>query len=222
MYKWVTQCYKACLELPTQLECWASILALTSGITRTSELPAIAPAALYPQWNFFALISARGWVGPRATVRRQKEYATWKFPRTLSGIETGTARLVAARPNSCNYGNNTQTHSILRLLFLPDTVSQCPVTEHNSLYGHGPVTVFFQHRPFSLWRETFIKVCGYLLRFVQVICLVLYDVKWLPTWRRVLVRFQYAESWGCKQCPYFYMRCLNAFSIANNTQLQRK
>ena len=143
MYKWATQCYKACLELPTQLECWASILAWTSGITRTSELSPLAPAALYPQWNFFALISARGWVGPRATVRRQKEYVTWKFPRTLPGIEPGTVRVVVARPNSCYLGNNTQAHSILWLLFLPDTVSQCPVTEHNSLCRHGPVTVFF-------------------------------------------------------------------------------
>jgi hypothetical protein len=114
--------------------------ALASGITTTSMMSSLAPVALYPQWNFFALISARGWVGPRTTVRRQKEYVTWKFPRILLGIEPGTVRLVAASPN---YSNNTQTHSILRLLFLPDTVPQCPVTKHNSLCGQGPVTVPF-------------------------------------------------------------------------------
>ena len=40
-------------------------------------------------------ISVKGWVDPRATGSRQKEYATWKFPRTLLGTEPWTFYLVA-------------------------------------------------------------------------------------------------------------------------------
>jgi len=97
-----------------------------------------------------------------------------RFRRTLTGIEPGTARLMAARPINCYYGNNAQSHSILRLFFVQDTVSQFPVTEPNSLCGHGPVTVLF----FDLGHfRSEGRLSDYLLRFVQEFCLVLYDLK---------------------------------------------
>jgi hypothetical protein len=52
-------------------------------------------AALYSQGNSLVLISVRGWVDPRGRWMRTKEYVTWKFPRTLPGIEPGTSRFVA-------------------------------------------------------------------------------------------------------------------------------
>jgi len=150
---------------------------LTFGITRTSELSALAPAALYPQWNFFALISATGWVGPRATVRRQKEYVTGKFRKTLPGIEPGTARIVAARPSNCYYGNNTQTQHSKAVLSSRHRVSISGHGTQFPLWTRSGDSFFFGRRPFSLWRETFTKVSDYLLRFVQEFCLVLYDLK---------------------------------------------
>ena len=54
-----------------------------------------APAALYPQGNCLVLVSVKGWVDYSAIECGQKEKVTWKFPRTLPGIEPITSRLVA-------------------------------------------------------------------------------------------------------------------------------
>ena len=49
----------------------------------------------FTQENFLAVTSVRGWVKPRATECERKEEVTWKFPRTLQGIEPETSSLVA-------------------------------------------------------------------------------------------------------------------------------
>jgi len=57
--------------------------------SRTVEL-----ATLHLQGNTSVLISVT-----RATERKHKELSTWKFPKTLPGIEPGTSRIVAQSLN---------------------------------------------------------------------------------------------------------------------------
>ena len=72
------------------------------------RLSALRTGYLYPQEISLVLISVRGWVDPKALVRR-KDYAKKKNPIIPSGIETVTFRLVAQCVNhlhtSCPHWN---------------------------------------------------------------------------------------------------------------------
>jgi hypothetical protein len=66
------------------------------------RLSGLCSGPLYPTGNNPGLISVSGWVDLRAVVR-PKELCQWKLPKTSSGIEPATFRLVAQYLNQLRH-----------------------------------------------------------------------------------------------------------------------
>ena len=147
-----------------------------------------APAALYPQGNSLVPISVKGWVGPRANERGQKEWVAWRFPRTF--LNMLISFLYMFQTTMCpSSGETTVSMRHLVLVILCRWLSGKQGGTNTGI--HGQQNIIFQEsywesnpKPPVLWRSASNKLATARLKLSG-------GLKWFPA----------AQSINTKRCP---------------------
>jgi hypothetical protein len=79
---------------------WGSQMLIQSA-HKGSKVVSVTHRPPLPQEIFLVLIYVRGWVDPRAIVRRAEGLCQWKIPVTPLGIDPATFRFVVQCLNHC-------------------------------------------------------------------------------------------------------------------------